>query len=89
MFKRRKFKLKFKKTCQFVGWGAWKEVADASLMRALLKLQEKYDFDIVSTKFKNCFNDSYITVKCNKEDKHKIFLAYCLMLDGQIEEVSF
>lgn len=89
MFKRRKFTLKFNKTYQYVDWGAWKEITDASLMNVLLELQVKYDFDIVSTKFKDCFHDSYIEIKCNKEDKHKIFAEYCLKLSGKIENISF
>ena len=89
MFKRRKYKLKFRKAYQFVDFGVWKEVTDASLMNVLLALQQKYDFDIVSTKFKDCFGNSYITIKCNKEDKRKIFSEYCLKLNGQIDHISF
>lgn len=89
MFKRRKYKLKFKKTYQYVDWGVWEEVTDASLMNVLLVLQQKYDFDIVSTKFKDCFATSHITIKCNKEDKCKIFSAYCLKFHGQIDHISF
>lgn len=89
MFRRRKFKLKFRKSYQFVDFGVWKEVTDASLMNVLLALQQKYDFDIVSTKFKDFFDNSYIIIKCNKEDKRKVFSEYCLKLNGQIDHISF
>lgn len=89
MFKRKKYKLKFKKAYQHVDWGVWEEVTDASLMNVLLVLQQKYDFDIVSTKFKDCFGNSRITIKCNKEDKNKIFSEYCLKLNGKIDHISF
>lgn len=89
MFKHKKFTLKFRKTYQFVNWGVWKEITDASLMNVLLELQLKYDFDIVSTRFKDCFSNSYIKIECNKEDKRKIFSEYCLKLNGYIDNISF
>ena len=89
MFKNKRCKLKFRKTYQYVDWGSWKEVKDAYLISVLLELQSKYGFEIISTKFQDCFNDSYIKIKCNKEDKNKIFGEYCLRLNGQIEDISF
>lgn len=89
MFKRRKFKLKFRKSYQFINFGVGQEVTDAWLMNTLLVLQQKYDFDIVSTKFEDSFGNSYITIKCDKEDKRKIFSEYCFKLSGQIDHISF
>ena len=83
------YELKFKKTYQPVDYMSWKEVSDASLINVLLNLQEKYDFDIVSTKFGNCYCYSWIRIQCKKEDKSKIFSEYCVMLDGKIESISF
>ena len=89
MFGYKKYTMKFSKSYQFVNWGVHKEITDASLMSHLLQLQRKYKFEIVSTKFKNCFSNSYIKIKCNKEDKNKIFTDYCLSLNGYIEDISF
>lgn len=91
MFRRKKYKMKFRKSYQFVNWGVWKEITDASLMSRLLQLQRKYNFEIVATKFKDSLSNSYsyIKIKCNKEDKNKIFTDYCLSLNGCIEDISF
>ena len=89
IFKRRKYTMKFKKKYHYVDWGAWSEVTDYYLLSVLLELQEEYDFEIVSTKFKNCFNFSRIKIKCNKEDKLKIFMTYYLRLGNDIEKFSF
>ena len=89
MFKRRKFTLKFRKKYQFVDIGIWNEISDSSLLVLLFKLKEKYDFDIVSTNFKDSFNISSIVIKCNKEYKNKIFSEYCLALGGEIDNISF
>ena len=58
-------------------------------MSRLLQLQRKYNFEIISTSFKDFCDTSYIVIKCNKEDKNKIFTDYCLSLNGYIEEISF
>ena len=89
MFKRRKFKMTFMKTYQALGFGSWKEVTDGYLMFVLLKLQEKYDFEIISTSFMDCFRNSNIVIRCNKCDKQKIFMEYAMKLSGEIREVSF
>lgn len=78
----------FKKSYQSLGFGRWKEVTDGYLMSVLLKLQEKYDFEIISTSFKDCFNNSRITIKCDKNDKQKIFMEYAMKLSGEITKVS-
>ena len=89
MFKTKRYTLEFKKRYQYVDWKSWKEVADSQLMSVLLELKSKYNFEIISTKFRDCFDNSYIKIKCNKEDKHKIFGEYCLRLSGNITDVSF
>ena len=48
-----RYKLSFKKSYQAVGIGIWEEVTDSALMEVLLRLQEKYDFKILSVKFSN------------------------------------
>lgn len=89
MFNRRRYTLRFKKTRQNLRFDTWHEVSDAFLISSLQKLQLKYDFDVKSTKIKNSFADSYITIKCKKEDKNKIFTDYCLLLRNNITQVSF
>jgi hypothetical protein len=81
--------LKFKKSYQYVDWGVWNEVKDSYLLQVLLEMQSKYDFEIVSTNFHDCFQNSYIVIKCKKEDKYNIFSGYCLRLEGKITEISF
>ena len=89
MFKRKKFTMTFKKSYQSLGYGRWKEVTDGCLMSLLLNLQDKYDFEIISTNFKDCFSNSRITIKCDKSDKQKIFMEYTAKLNGEITKVSF
>lgn len=89
MFKRRKFTMTFRKSYQALDFGSWEEVTDGYLMSVLLKLQEKYDFEIISTSFENCFSNSRITIKCDKSDKQKIFMEYAMKLSGEITKVSF
>lgn len=89
LFKYGKYTMKFKKTYKYVDHDSWKEVTDGYLMSELLDLQEKYGFEIVSTSFKNCFDYSYIQIKCNKDEKTKIFGEYCSRLSGHIGYVSF
>lgn len=89
MFNRRKYKLTFRKTYHFKDFGSWTNIRDSALLETLLKLQQMYDFDIVQTKFGDCFSDSCIIIKCNKKDKCDIFSAYCLALRGEIEKISY
>lgn len=89
MFNRKKYKLKFRKSYQYVSWGTLKEVTDSALLNVLAKLQEKYNFEIISTKFKDCFDDSFVKIKCDKKDKNKIFGEFCNELNRKIERVSF
>ena len=89
MFKKRKFTITFKKSYHSLDFGRWEEVTDGYLMSVLLKLQEKYDFEVVSTSFKDCFSNSRITIKCDKRDKQKIFMEYTTILGDNITKVSF
>lgn len=84
-----RYKLSFKKSYQAVGIGIWEEVTDSALMEVLLRLQEKYDFKILSVKFRNCFATSYIKIKCSKEDRVKIFGYFCTILGKNITEVTY
>ena len=85
----RKYKLKFKKQYQAIDIGVWSEITDAALMYTLQKLQEKYNFEIVSVSFKDCFSYSCIKIKCHKDDRCKIFGEFCTMLNGQITAISY
>ena len=80
--------MKFQKTYQYVNAYEYKEVTDACLLKTLIKLQEKYDFEIISYNFQDCFDDSYIIIKCDKKDKQNIFMSYYIMLHGKIEQIS-
>ena len=84
-----KYKLKFRKQYLPLGIGVWEEITDSSLMTVLLHLQEKYNFEIVSFKFKDCFHRSHIKIKCNKDDRCKIFSEFCLILNRQITEIEY
>lgn len=85
-----RYKMKFKKACLF-GHNVYehREVTDSCLLSALLELQHKYSFNIISTKFNRSDSTSYIKIECDKSDKGKIFTEYCLKLDDSIECVSF
>lgn len=89
MFKYKKYKIKFKKIPQWVSHDNYKVITDCALLDVLLKLQDRYDFKLISTKFDSPFDFSYIKIKCKKEDGCKIFAEYCSKLDGYIREVSF
>ena len=84
-----KYKLKFRKHYKTLGIGVWEEVTDSSLMAVLLRLQEKYNFEILSVKFKDCFHTSHIKIKCDKDDRCKIFSEFCLILNKQITEIEY
>ena len=84
-----KYTLKFRKQYKHIDIGVWTEITDASLIKVLLELQEQYDFEIVSFKFKNCFSRSYIKIKCDKYDKNTIFFDFCLELDRQITDIEY
>ena len=88
IFKRKKYTIKFKKSYQYVSWGTWGEVADAYILYILSNLQEKYDFEIIAAKLKDTFNKSKVVIKCNRADKNKIFMDFCMKLSGQIENVK-
>lgn len=88
MFDCRKYTMKFKKNYMDAALYGFDEVPDSYLTSALLELQEKYDFEIVSMKFNNCFNFSCIKIKCHKKDKQKIFMEYCMSLKDLICNVS-
>ena len=67
---------------------SWKEVTDAHILYILSELQDKYNFEIITTKLKDTFDESQIVIKCNKEDKNKIFIDFCMKLSGQIEKIK-
>ena len=89
MFKRRRYKIKFQKKCFSVTPISWEEVNDNSLISVLVELQKIYEFEIISYKLEDCFHTSSITIKCNKEDKNKIFCKYCSLLDMYIHKISY
>lgn len=83
------YELTFKKAYLNPDWDSWEEVSDSHLLKIFLKLSKYYDFSIVKTNFNNCFNNSIIKIKCKKEDKNKIFSAFCLSADKYIREVKY
>lgn len=90
LFKYRKYTLKFKKRKfdDYHRYYDYKVITDHSLLMPIIRLQQDYDFEIVSTKF-NVIGHNYIKIKCKKEDKRKIFTAYCLELADYIENISY
>ena len=89
MFKIKKYTLRFKKYYKYVSQGVWYEVTDNYLMSVLLELQSKYNFEIISTNFHNCFGYSHIKIKCNKKDYPCIWQDYCERVDEYITDISF
>ena len=88
IFKKKKYTIRFKKSYQYVNFGSWKEVTDSHILYILSELQKKYNFEIITAKFKKSFDESEIVIKCNKEDKNKIFMDFCMKLSGQIEKIK-
>ena len=88
IFKRKKYTIRFKKTYQWVDSESWEEVTDSYILYILSELQKKYNFEIITAKFKKAFDESEIVIKCNKEDKNKIFMDFCMKLSGQIEKIK-
>lgn len=91
MKRQKKYKIRFRKKYNYVTWGYWREVSDSYLLDILFKLQEKYNFEIISIRLKKHTDGfSCIKIKCNKKDKQKIFTEYCIYLGNNIIElVSF
>ena len=88
IFKRKRYTIRFKKSYQWADSESWEEVTDSHILYILSELQEKYNFEIITTKLKDTFGESQIVIKCNKEDKYKIFMNFCMKLSGQIEEIK-
>ena len=88
IFKRKRYTIRFKKSYQWVDSESWEEVTDSHILYILSELQEKYNFKIITAKLKDTFDESQIVIKCNKEDKYKIFMNFCMKLSGQIEEIK-
>lgn len=88
MFKRRKYKIKFIKSYQSTGLGTWREVTDSYILKVLKELQTKFKFEIISTKLRDCFHESKIVIKCDKECKNKIFMDFVNELSERITQVT-
>lgn len=87
IFKLKKYKIKFNKKYQSVSWGVCKEVTDSYILYILRQLQGKYKFTVIKTKLKRCFYESYIIIRCTKDEKFDIFNEFCFRLNGKIENV--
>lgn len=88
IFKKKKYTIRFKKSYQWVDRGIYKEVTDAHILSVLLDLQKEYNFEIIATQLDDTMHESKIVIKCNKEDKNKIFIDFCMNLSGKIEKVK-
>lgn len=86
--KKRKYRITFSKFYQPVYWGVWKEVTDAHILSVLNRLKDKHDFEIVSFDIKDCFHKSRVTIRCEKKRRNDIFIEFCNILSGQIENVK-
>lgn len=88
MFKRRKYSISFFKAAQNMDWGGYEEVTDGFILRVLSDMQENYEFEIVSIKIRDIFSESKIIIRCNKDDKTKIFMDFCIKLSRDINKVT-
>lgn len=91
IFNRRKYEISFKKSRQDYHWDgefSWTEITDSNILCVLSDLQEKYNFTIISLKLKDSLHESKIKIRCNKEDKNKIFINFCTKLSGEIENIE-
>ncbi len=64
-------------------------ISNDYILGHLVKLQDKYDFDILSVSLKDIDKVSKIKIRCTKEDKSKIFVEFCIKLDKYICNFSF
>ena len=87
LFKRRKYKITFTKSYQFVDIGVWKEVTDSHILQVLYELQTEFDFEIISTKLRDCFHKSKIVIRCNRGDKNKIYMDFVRRMSGKITKI--
>lgn len=67
---------------------AWREVTDSYILKVLKELQTEFEFEIISTKLRDCFHESKIVIRCDKEYKNKIFMDFVSKLSGQITKVT-
>lgn len=88
MFKRN-YTLHFKKAQLHIDLGSWDEVTDAYILSVLLDLCKRYDFEVVSTNFKDAHYKSKLVIKCDKETKNKVFMELCINLKNYIENVKY
>lgn len=92
---KRKFKIKFERQSILTNSiseykiSAYKSVTDSYLLSVLHDIQSYFDFDIVSIDFNDCFKTSSIVIKCTKQDKEYIFLAFLAKLEKYITNVSY
>lgn len=86
--KKRKYRIIFSKVYQSVYWGVWKEVTGNHILSVLNRLKDKYDFEIVNFDIKDCFHKSRVTIRCEKKYRNDIFIEFCNILSGQIENVK-
>lgn len=86
---KRKYEISFKKSrYNWNGEFSWTETTDSNILCVLSDLQKKYNFTIISVKLKDSLHESKIKIKCDKEDKNKIFTDFCTNLSGKIENVE-
>ena len=72
-FNRKEYTIHFQKSRNYIGNGRYQETNDAYILYVLLELQKEYDFEIISTNLKGAFATSKIVIRCDKNDKSRIF----------------
>lgn len=81
--------IKFEKQANFLDGFNYTEIKDSYILNTLSDMQDKYGFKILKTNLKDCFYNSFIKLKCDKNDKFKIYSEFCNLLDGYIKNIDF
>lgn len=88
-FNREEYAIHFQKSMNYIGNRRYQETNDAYILYILLELQKEYDFEIISTNLKGAFATSEIVIRCDKNDKSRIFTKFCMKLSSLIENIKY
>ena len=87
--KYKKYQIRFKKKYIPVGHGTWKSIKDDEIIVVLMDLKKEIDFEIRKIHIQDCFSDSWIVIKCKKENWLDIYANFFRLLSGYVTNADF